>query len=215
MKTLAIISSCLLLLSFIVMPFQQAVAEKQCSYNTYKWNTRDKKAVDFHRVVKAYTELDEVEIDALTGCSVCEQDQVEIKLPGIRPFRICKLLANDVASTMQRLIDEGFPINSVVAYRPGMTRGDVDQHGNRTRFSNHSFGIALDINSQLNGLYDQCLEYGPHCRLIRGGPWRPGVPGTLTRDGPVVTAMRRLGLLWGGEIQGWQKDFMHFSPTGY
>jgi hypothetical protein len=97
-----------------------------------------------------------------------------------------------------------------------MTRGDADADGNRTLFSNHSFGIALDINEGHNGLYDQCLQFDGNCRLLRGGAWQPGVdPFSLSGDGIIVQALQSLGLSWGGEIAGRQKDFMHFSPTGY
>lgn len=96
-----------------------------------------------------------------------------------------------------------------------MTKGDVDALGHRTRFSNHSFGIAIDINEQQNGLYDRCIRFGPACRLRRGGVWNPDQAGSLTRDSPVVKALGQIGLKWGGAIEGRQKDFMHFSPSGY
>jgi hypothetical protein len=112
-------------------------------------------------------------------------------------------------------MENGERIFSVVGYRVGMTRGNFDALGNRTRFSNHSFGIAIDINEQQNGLYDRCITFGPACRLRRGGNWIPGQEGSLTPESPVVKAMKRIGMKWGGEIEGHQKDFMHFSPSGY
>ena len=96
-----------------------------------------------------------------------------------------------------------------------MTRGKVDAESNRTQFSNHSFGIALDINDEQNGLYGQCFSFGPQCKLRKGGPWRPDQFASLVEDGDIVQSMKALGFKWGGEIQGRQKDFMHFSPTGY
>jgi hypothetical protein len=51
---------------------------------------------------------------------------------------------------------------------------------------------------------------------LRGGAWQPGVdPYSLSADGIVVRELQNLGFRWGGEIAGRQKDFMHFSPTGY
>ena len=96
-----------------------------------------------------------------------------------------------------------------------MTRGPTDAEGLRTAFSNHSFGVALDVNAELNGLYDRCPSFGPDCRLLLGGRWQPDAPGGLSADSAVVEALREAGLRWGGEIAGKQKDFMHFSPTGY
>jgi len=37
----------------------------------------------------------------------------------------------------------------------------------------------------------------------------------LKQDQAIVKELVNSGLKWGGEIKGWQKDFMHFSPTGY
>jgi hypothetical protein len=95
------------------------------------------------------------------------------------------------------------------------SRGAADGNGNRIGFSNHSFGTAIDINPEQNGLYDNCITFGPQCRLLRGGEWRPGTPGTLDKNGDIVTLFKQAGFQWGGEIVGKQKDFMHFSLTGY
>ncbi len=64
-------------------------------------------------------------------------------------------------------------------------------------------------------MYDNCVQLGPECRLLRGGEWRPGMPGTLEKDGEIVNMLKSAGFRWGGEIAGRQKDFMHFSLTGY
>jgi hypothetical protein len=50
--------------------------------------------------------------------------------------------------------------------------------------------------------------------LILGGAWRPGTRGALTQKSPVVLRLKQLGLSWGGELAGLQKDFMHFSLSG-
>ncbi len=186
-----------------------------CTYRTYKWNVDLRRAVEHETVRHPYDELAPEEIDASSGCTVCEEDQVEVEVTPLRPFRMCSSLAPEVRAVLTDLLAAGEPINEVVGYRVGRSRGDVDLHGNRTEFSNHSYGIALDINPLQNGLYDHCDNFGPLCRLIRGGPWRPGEPGTLTADGRIVIEMRKAGFEWGGEIAGRQKDFMHFSPSGY
>jgi len=186
-----------------------------CSYTTYKWNVAQRKAVEYQRVRHPYSQVKNIERDAATGCTVCEQDQVDIDLPGIKPFKMCRQLAGPVAAALNDLLTQGQPIYKVIAYRVGMTRGDIDAAGNRTKFSNHSFGIALDINDEQNGLYDQCSRFGPQCRLIKGGRWLPSQVGSWTENSHVVHRMQRLGFKWGGRIKGKQKDFMHFSPTGY
>lgn len=186
-----------------------------CTYQTYKWNVKLKQAVELHTVSHSYASLQSYEIDRETGCSVCQEDQVIIELPKIEPFHVCHVIARELEDRLQRLLRSGEFIYQITGYRVGMTRGEVDGEYNRTQFSNHSFGIALDINPQQNGLYDQCPVFNKHCRLIRGGHWRAGDIGSLTQQSPIVWELSRMGLRWGGQIPGKQKDFMHFSPTGY
>lgn len=191
-------------------------APQQCSYDTYQWSTVEKRAVNRRHVSHPYSELREEEIDTLTGCTVCREDQVELQLPGIEPFRICWMVAPSFESALRDLIYAGEPIRQVFGYRVGMTRGDADDNGLRTRFSNHSFGVAIDINPQHNGLYSGCIQFGPECRLIRGGEWQPAIKqASLAPNGAIVQRLKQEGFKWGGEIHGRQKDFMHFSPSGY
>ena len=172
------------------------------------------RAVNRQRVSHPYSENATEEID--TGCTVCREDQTEIALPGLQPFTVCRVMAPAIEGALMDLIESGKVINNIVGYRVGKTRGDPDDNGLRTRFSNHSYCIAIDINSQHNGVYDNCNKFSPQCRLIRGGAWRPQTEvASLHPEGPVVTRFKREGFLWGGEIRGRQKDFMHFSPTGY
>jgi hypothetical protein len=193
-----------------------ALAQEMCSYSTYQWNTLSKRAMNFHRVEKLRSKLEPREIDAQSGCSVCEQDQVVVQIEGVMPFKVCHRVAAKLKSALIAAQKGGYPIETVVAYRNGMTRGDPDENGNRTQFSNHSFGIAIDVNQASNGLYSNCFSWGPQCKLIRAGKWRPeSDPLSLTEDSLLVKLMKQQGFKWGGEIQGRQKDFMHFSLTGY
>ena len=207
-----------LLIAFLLVE-ASAVAEEAsvtCTYETYRWNTRLRQAVDFRLVRKDYSAVTAAEVDADTGCTVCDEDQVVIEIDGVAPFRVCRIVAPQVTAILQRLSETEFPFFEIEGYRVGQTRGDADENGNRTRFSNHSFGIALDINPGQNGLYDRCPVFGPECRLIRGGPWEPGtIDGSVLPEGDVVRLFKEAGFGWGGEIEGQQKDFMHFSPSGY
>lgn len=207
--------SAFLVIAMIFLPLTAQGGPSTCSYDTYKWNIYQRKAVARQRVQHAYSTLADFERDATTGCTVCEEDQQWIALPGLQPFRMCRRLAYEVEPVLQKLVEQGEPIRKVVGYRVGMTRGDVDAQGNRTGFSNHSFGIAIDINDEQNGLYDRCITFGPQCRLIKGGPWIPGQPGSLDEDSAIVRELVQAGYRWGGRIDGKQKDFMHFSPSGY
>ncbi len=195
----------------------ERIPPQRCSYDTYTWNVKLKRAVARRRVSHSYYDaLTPEEVDPVTGCTVCREDQTRIALPSLPSFELCHKLAPRVRAALRHLLDRGVPIYEVAGYRVGKTRGDADAHGNRTRFSNHAFGIALDVNPAHNGLYDRCPVFGPGCRLIRGGRWRPGeARASLAPDGRIVRALKAAGLRWGGEIAGRQKDFMHFSPSGY
>ena len=192
------------------------VSAQSCSYNTWRWNVRSAQTVQFERIVHPYDSLLAEERDADSGCTVCEEDQVKIEIAGLPSFQLCKLIAPQVKNALMEMMKQGAPIQSVIAYRVGRTRGKIDQNGNRSDFSNHSFGVALDINTAHNGLYTQCIVFGPHCLLSRGGAWKPGTdPYSLAPSGPAVRLLKASGFKWGGEIAGLQKDFMHFSPSGY
>jgi hypothetical protein len=189
---------------------------KTCHYQDWRWNVIQKSVVQRIQVVKPYAEITTEEHDPLSGCSVCREDQQAITIQGLPEFLVCKKIASQIQNSLQQLIRNGEKINSVIGYRVGRTRGPVDAQGNRTEFSNHSFGIAIDINTEHNGLYNNCVHYNAQCRLTRGGPWLPGKdPFSLEANGKIVNLFKAAGFKWGGEIAGQQKDFMHFSLTGY
>jgi len=200
----------------LLLVFAPLAIAQQCTYSTWAWSVQQKKAVEYRTVNKDMRELAPFERDAVTGCSVCVQDQLELRLPNLKPFKVCKRIAKDVETNLRMLLEKGEPIKTIIGYRVGLTRGPVDRSGNRTLFSNHSFGIAVDINPEHNGLYTNCFQFGPKCKKLRGGHWRPSIdPLSLVHNSKVVQMFKRIGFKWGGEIQGRQKDFMHFSITGY
>ncbi len=205
---------------FFLLAYTAAAAQTRpvpfdCTYETQVWNIHRKATVETEKVRHPYGEMRPEEIDQASGCTVCSEDQVLLDLPPLRPFSVCYKLAPTISRVLSRLIHNGAPIHAVVGYHVIKSRGPSDGSGNRTIFSNHSFGTAIDINPEQNGLYDNCIVFGPECRLLRGGEWRSGDTGTLEPDGDVVIELKEAGLHWGGEIEGRQKDFMHFSLSGY
>lgn len=191
------------------------VQPQTCTYETFNWNVRLQRPVNIHTVTHAYSELTPEETDPQTGCTVCQEDQRLMQVGNLKPFLVCNKIADAVRDTLERLLSAGETVLEITAYRPGRTRNPLDVDGNRTGFSNHAYGAAVDINRAMNGLYDNCVQFGPECRLIQGGHWIPGNPGVLDRNTPIVRGMMEAGFRWGGEIAGKQKDFMHFSFTGY
>lgn len=207
--------SVLVLAVFSLLPLH-AFAEDPaaCTYTDWTWSVRERRVVDVREVEKPYSALREDERDVTTGCSICREDQVEISLPDLEPFQICKAVAEDVEVALINATEAGFQIDTVTGYRVGRSKGVLDVTGRRTEYSNHSFGLALDINAAKNGLYDRCTEYSSECRLIRGGAWRPGEPGGISPETSLFHEITEMGWQWGGALPGAQKDFMHFSPMG-
>jgi hypothetical protein len=164
-------------------------------------------------VDKPYAELSASEKGPF-GCTPCEEDQVDVTLSDGLRFRACRIAAERVRDALERSLSDGQRLVSVIGYRPQVSKGDMDGLGNRTRLSNHSFGVAFDLNEAYNGLYNDCPRWGPGCVLAKGGPYRPGEALSLTPASPAVKRLKSAGFVWGGALAGRQKDFMHFSPGG-
>ena len=201
-----------------------AAAPTTCTYRTYSWSVKTKKAVGHSQVAKAYAEVTDDERDpADPRCTVCQEDQVAVAVPGLPPVTVCRHWAPQVEAALQAVHTGGaFTIERLDGYRPGRTRGAVKDHL-RTAWSNHSFGTAIDINAHHNGLYNPCKLSDPpttaaqiaHCRKGMGGAWNPQARPKLTivPGGEVHTAFTAFWK-WGGALPGNLKDFMHFSITG-
>jgi hypothetical protein len=185
-----------------------------CRYEYTIWNTKEHRVTERRVVEKDRADLSAEERGPL-GCTPCREDQAEVSLGNGLRFLACAALAPRLREALDRALAQGAEIRTLVGYRPQMSRGPVDARGNRTQLSNHSFGAAIDVNEMRNGLYDDCLVWSSACRLLKGGPYRPGETGSITADSPVVIELEVAGFKWGGRIAGRQKDFMHFSPTGY
>jgi hypothetical protein len=213
---------CIFLILIICQLFCPALSSAEnrlspltCTYEVRTWNVHQKRSVEVKTVQHPYAALKPEEIDLETGCTVCSEDQVLISIPSFPPLSVCHTLAPQVRAVLEELKRKNAPLFSLVGYHVIKSRGPLDTQGNRTEFSNHSYGTAIDINPEQNGLYDQCIQFNPLCRLIRGGERRPGTKGTLEASDDIVTVFKNAGFRWGGEIAGKQKDFMHFSSTGY
>ena len=184
-----------------------------CTYTYTVWNTVLRKTSATQQVIKPRDTLNKEEVGPF-GCTPCEEDQIEVNLQTGLKVKVCHRVAGNVARALNSAIDAGAKIRSLTGYRPSMSRGAADADGNRTLLSLHAFGVAVDVNAENNGLYDRCPQWGPSCRLIKGGAWTPTSPLSLTAAHPLVVQFKAVGFGWGGELEGMQKDFMHFSPTG-
>ena len=139
-------------------------------------------------------------------------------------IKICHVYVDQVQDALKTIAESGqFEIEKLEGYRPGKTRGKIDENGLRTQWSQHSFGTAIDINAHRNAIYTQCPQPLTHktdevkkCKKGIGGAWQPEKYPRLSiiKDGIVYRAMTPFWK-WGGEIAGQTKDIMHFSITGY
>lgn len=172
---------------------------------------RERRPVNIQRVSTLKAKLTKEERGTHEGCTVCEEDQTELQVAGLR-FKMCRRHALRAEAVLRQLHKQGFPLKELEGYRVGKSKGPVNAQGLRTQFSNHSYGVALDINASLNGLYENCMSFSTACRLSRGGVYDPTKKGAITK--PISELFKAQGFKWGGELQGQQKDFMHFSPSG-
>jgi D-alanyl-D-alanine carboxypeptidase len=134
-----------------------------------------------------------------------------------------KEVARDVVSVFERLYQAKFPMEELNI----VTRNELDApptgDGNETTafacrattggttFSQHAYGLAVDVNSFQNPYVDGELVLPELASayldrdLIR--------PGMIEESGPVVRAFASIGWEWGGN---WEtvKDYQHFSQNG-
>lgn len=185
----------------------------RCTYAVSVWNARERRTSRVDEVRKARAALTAEERHP-SGCTPCREDQVEVRLSNGLAFSACRLVADRLRRALEGALAEGARIESVTGYEVRRSRGEPDARGDRTRLSNHAFGVALDVNERHNGLYDRCERFGPHCRLQKGGAWSARDPLSIQPGGAVHRRLLAAGLRWGGVLPGRQKDFMHFSPTG-
>lgn len=207
---------------------ESADQAKTCTYRSYQWSTRLKKAVNRITVNKPYGEVTAEERDPdYPECTVCQEDQEEVKVKGLPSVTICKRFSAQVREALTKLKESrradpsAFRVVSLIGYRVGKTRGRIER-GLRMEFSNHSFGTAIDINAKYNGLYRPCsvsklssFKDVKGCRLRHGGHWRPKrKPQLSIGKGSEVYQLFTAFWRWGGERSDRVRDFMHFSPTG-
>jgi endonuclease/exonuclease/phosphatase family metal-dependent hydrolase len=171
------------------------------------------------KISKPYSELESYEKDD-SGCTLCEEDQVKLEFPsliaanveGAKDFKVCKVYAAQVKQAIDKIIaDHNFKIEFIKGYRQGRT------YSGSTKFGMHPFGLAVDLNFDNNGLYDECKTWGSGCVLKHGGAYKPEDPTvaklTIKQGTAPYNSFKEIGWIWGGDWSK-QKDFMHFSANG-
>lgn len=134
-------------------------------------------------------------------------------------------VAEDVVSVFRRLFEIEYPIESLrVADMEALDTtipptGDGNGSGafvcraakKSTRWSDHAYGTAIDLNSFQNP-YKKDSSVIPELATsyLDRDNWRPGM---IRADGQVVAAFASIGWGWGGSWRS-SKDYMHFSQSG-
>jgi len=186
-----------------------------CSYTTWDWDTKKNEITNHVRVNKKYAKLTYEEKHS-SGCTICEEDQAVVDVPGAPVFKICRKFAPLIAQAITNAIARGEKIETIVGYRPGRSQGGTNAKGLKTAHGPHSYGAAIDFNSSHNGMYVNCKKgFSKYCTKTMGGIYAPHKdPLSITHDSVLYQAMKDSGWSWGGDWATDLKDFMHFSVDG-
>ena len=165
------------------------------------------------------------------GCPVAADDLAWVRLAfwgfdGQRhtgELLVHRTVAADIVQVFGVLYRVRFPqeqVGIVRSYDPdAASTGDGNGTGSfvcrpstgATYFSQHAYGLALDLNAFQNPyakgsvvLPELASAYLDRTRVRSG---------MVVADGPVVRAFARIGWEWGGSWR-YSKDFMHFSRNG-
>lgn len=137
-------------------------------------------------------------------------------------------LAADVVTVFHSMYDERFPIRRMRLVDDYQGDDGLSMSANNTsayncrrtingdRWSEHSYGRAIDVNPiqnpYVNGSYVAPEEGRKHARIDRSADasYRKGA---IRSSDVVVDAFQRIGWEWGGYWSN-SKDYQHFSSTG-
>jgi hypothetical protein len=145
------------------------------------------------------------------------------------PMVVNRAVSGQVIGVFRRLFQARFPIQELhlaVQYVPGEddpndTRNYTDSfncrpvvtaHGARSSWSQHAYGLAIDINPIQNPyVASDGYVRNLHARRYRDRALRR--TGMIHAGDAVVRAFAAVGWKWGGAWRS-AKDYMHFSLTG-
>jgi D-alanyl-D-alanine carboxypeptidase len=134
-----------------------------------------------------------------------------------------RTVADDIAEVFGRLYRDRFPLEAVVIESRADLAAPPTGDGNPTTafvcravtggtsYSQHAYGLAVDVNSFQNPYHSGGLVLP---ELSGSYLDRDRVrPGMILPGGPVVRAFRGIGWSWGGDWHS-LKDYQHFSRNG-
>jgi D-alanyl-D-alanine carboxypeptidase len=145
------------------------------------------------------------------------------------PMVVNRAVASQVVSVFRRLFQARFPVQEMhlaLQYLPGHDdpndtrnytsgfncRPVVTARGPMTSWSQHAYGLAIDVNP----IQNPYVTADGYVRNLHARPYRDRslrLLGMIHPGDDVVRAFAAVGWGWGGHWSG-SKDYMHFSSTG-
>jgi hypothetical protein len=147
------------------------------------------------------------------------------------PLVVNATVAEDVLWVFRQLFDAGFPMKRVGLARAFHERRWEEQPDSRrsvtasfncrvvitpagpgSTFSQHSYGLAIDVNP----LQNPFVRSDGWVRNRYAEPYvdrSRNLPGMIHEGDVVVRSFAAIGWTWGGHWSG-DRDYMHFSPSG-
>lgn len=129
-----------------------------------------------------------------------------------------KKVAKEVAEIFKEIKNSGFKIEKIIPISEYVWDDDKSMFDNNSsgynyrfvanskKLSNHSFGMAIDINPKYNPMIIGDKIYPPN------GSYNSKNEGTITADSEVVKIFKKRGWRWGGDYKS-LKDYQHFDKT--
>ena len=127
-----------------------------------------------------------------------------VKVPSTKRLTVHDKIADMVRCIFDEIFydSERFPLITSETYGYGWRYNTTTEPG---KFSEHSHGIAIDINSGDNPYYRNGV-------LTVGRSYRPGdSPYAITHESSVYRAFTKYGWKWGGDFRAGNEDYMHFK----
>ncbi len=131
--------------------------------------------------------------------------------------------AEGMVSVFRELYEAGYPIEEMRIVEPvdllPPSDGDVNnttsfvcrQVAGTTTFSQHAYGLAVDINPFQNPYVRRATVIPPLAMAYADRSWKR--PGMIAENDLVVAAFDAIGWQWGGRWNS-LKDYQHFSRNG-
>lgn len=133
-------------------------------------------------------------------------------------FIVNKKIAQETVEIFKEIKKSGFQIEKIIPISEYNWDDDKSMEDNNTssynyrvvanttKLSNHSYGMAIDINPLYNPMIIKDKRYP------KNGVYSKENIGTITPDSPVVKIFKKYGWKWGGDYKS-LKDYQHFEKN--